>query len=264
MSFDLPLPGLAPTSIMLSVLAAAAVALPAWRLRALSGGGALVAVVVGATTLAAAGLGAAVVMVIFFVTSSALSWLPGSRGRSRRGARQVLANGSVAALLALSYRFEPLAAPAFVGAIAAATADTWATEIGTRWGGTPRRILSLRAVPAGTSGAVSANGTLAAVAGALAVSGAGALFMSGVDASVIPAAALSGVLGSLVDSVLGDGLQASYRCPSCGARPEVARHEGCHSIAVRTTGLPGLDNDAVNWLATAAAAASSVLLVTLF
>lgn len=263
MNLDLQVPGLGPASIAVSLLAAAAVAVPAWRLRALSGGGALVATVIGATTLAAAGLGAAVLMVLFFVTASALSRLPGYRERSRRGSRQVLANGSVAALAALAYRFEPLAAPALIGAIAAATADTWATEVGTRWGGTPRRVLTLRTVPAGTSGAISATGTLAAIAGALAVSGTGALLMSGVGTSVIPAAALAGLVGSLFDSVLGDGLQASYRCPGCGASPEVARHEGCHKKAVRTAGLPGLDNDAVNWLATAAGAASSVLLVTL-
>ena len=54
-----------------------------------------------------------------------------------------------------------------LGTLAAATADTWATEVGTLAGGTPRSIRTLRPVPAGTSGGVSVVGTLASVLGAL-------------------------------------------------------------------------------------------------
>lgn len=242
------------------VVAAAAVvaALALWA-GALRPSGAVAATGVGASVLGFGGIGPALVLVFFFVSSSALSAAPGGGPRSARAARQVLANGGIAALAALFYSSHPLAALAFLGALAAATADTWATEVGVRLGRTPRSILSFQPRAPGASGAISTPGTLAAAAGTLAVAGAGAwLVTSGGDVALAVAAA--GFVGSVVDSVLGDGLQAVYSCPACGASPEVARHEGCRVRAVRVSGVPGLDNDVVNWLTTFSGAALAVVL----
>ncbi len=245
------------TQALIALAAAAAVSAVAWRFKALSLTGAVAATLVGATVLYGAGLGAAVVLVLFFVSSSALSALPPGGARGWRDARQVVANGSVAALAAAFVGTYPVAGVAFLGATAAATADTWATEIGVRLGGNPRSILTMRPQPPGTSGAVSWPGTLAGLAGSLAVALAGLWLIPAAAAGWLPVAA-AGVLGSLVDSVLGASFQAEYRCAACGATPEVARHAGCPVRAVRTSGLPGLDNDAVNWLATGVAASVAV------
>lgn len=244
--------------------AAAAVSLSAWRLGALSGSGAVAATVVGGAVFAFAGFGAALVLVLFFVSASALSALPPGGDRSARNAWQVLANGSVAAFAATLTGVCPPAEVAFLGATAAATADTWATEIGVRLGKTPRSILSLgKQQPRGTSGAVSLPGTLAASAGALAVAGAGRWLLAGIDGRAFAAVAVAGVLGSIFDSMLGAGLQAGYRCPACGASPEVARHRGCSARADRVSGVPGLDNDVVNLLATGTGATAAVVLLSL-
>ncbi len=82
--------------------------------------------------------------------------------------------------------------------------------------------------------------------------------------SAVLAVTLAGLIGSTLDSVLGAGVQARYRCAACGATPEVARHDGCPTRATRIAGLPGLDNDAVNWIATLSGAATAVLLEHLF
>jgi len=79
----------------------------------------------------------------------------------------VLANGSVAALAACFNPLHALADLALLGAVAAATADTWATEVGVRLGRRPRSILTLRQQPPGTCGTVSVPGTLGSAAGAL-------------------------------------------------------------------------------------------------
>ncbi len=251
------------TQALLAVAAAAAVSLAAWRFKALTGTGAVAATLVGGTVLFFAGLGAAFVLVLFFVTSSALSAVPPGSERGARGARQVLANGSVAAVAAAFVSVYAPASVAFLGAIAAAAADTWATEIGVRLGGSPRSILTMRPQPPGTSGAVSLPGTGAAAAGSLAVGLAGVWLVPGAAASWVTVAA-AGFLGSLVDSVLGAALQAEYRCTACGATPQVARHPDCPMRAARTSGVPGLDNDAVNWLMTASAAGAALFLQGLF
>lgn len=244
---------------IIAVGAAAGVALSAWRLGVLSGPGAIAATAVGAVVLSAAGFGLALILVVFFVSSSLLSALPGGGGRSRRGARQVMANGSVPGLAALFIGGHPLAGLAFLGALAAATADTWATEVGLRLARRPRSILSWRTRTPGSSGAVSIPGTLGAAAGALAVALAGGWWSGGgVEGATISAVAIAGFLGSVADSLLGDGLQAVYHCPGCGVSPEVARHAGCATRALRVRGVAGLDNDVVNWVTTAMGAAIAV------
>jgi uncharacterized protein (TIGR00297 family) len=246
--------------LAIAVFAAAAVSISAWRFGALRASGSVAATVVGTVVLGFAGIGAAMVLVLFFVTSSALSALPPSGERSARGARQVLANGSVAAATAAISGHAAYGAVAFLGATAAATADTWATEIGVRWGKRPRSILTLRPQPAGTSGAVSIAGSVAAICGALAVGTAGSLLLAGVAGRTVAAVTIAGFAGSVLDSLLGAAIQAEYRCPQCGASPEVARHDGCGVRADRVSGVPGLDNDAVNWVATLAGAAAAVML----
>ncbi len=243
--------------LILALAAAGAVAAMARLAGALDTGGALAATVVGACVLGFAGWGPAFVLVFFFASASALSALPGKRGRPRRGARQVLANGSIATAAAVLHGVVGPADLAFLGAVAAATADTWATEIGVRLGKRPRSVVTFRPQQPGASGAISLPGTLASAAGALAVAAAG-LWLAGGAPTI--AVALGGLGGSLIDSLLGAGPQAVYRCPVCGEQPEVARHAGCREPARRLAGLPGLDNDAVNWLATAGGASIAVFL----
>ena len=241
------------------VAAAAVVAGLALWTGALRPSGAVAATGVGASVLGFAGVGPALVLVFFFASSSALSAVPGGGPRSARAARQVLANGGIAALAAFFYRSHPLASIAFLGALAAATADTWATEVGVRLGRTPRSILTFQPRPPGASGAISTPGTLAAAVGALGVASTGAWLVAP-GGEVALAVAAAGFVGSAVDSVLGDRLQAVYRCPACGSSPEVARHDGCQVRALRVAGVPGLDNDAVNWITTFSGAVLALVL----
>ena len=151
-----------------ALVGAPLVALSAWRVRALTPSGAVAAAGVGFCHLAFGGWLGAGALLAFFGTSTALSKLGkrrkdalGFEKSSRRDALQVLANGGVAALCASLGWTE-----AMLGALAAANADTWATEIGSLFGGTPRKITTLKPAAVGESGAISLAGTLAALAGA--------------------------------------------------------------------------------------------------
>ncbi|MGN6030090.1 MAG: DUF92 domain-containing protein, partial [Thermomicrobiales bacterium] len=160
---------------LVGTLAATLIAGAAWRVRALAPSGALAAIVTGALLVGGGGWWAGVLLGTFFVSSSALS-RTGSRPEgsllqargSQRDAIQVAANGGVAAICALALAISGAAmwAVGIAASLAAANADTWATELGRLSGRRPRSIVTFRSVPPGASGGVSFAGTIAAFAGA--------------------------------------------------------------------------------------------------
>ena len=92
-----------------------------------------------------------------------------SRDRAGRDWTQVVANGGAAAITALAYGLtgSPLCLVAGAGAVAVATADTWATEIGRFSRTEPRILATWRRAPHGASGGVTGVGLLGACAGAV-------------------------------------------------------------------------------------------------
>jgi uncharacterized protein (TIGR00297 family) len=237
---------------LVSVLVSAA----GWHVRALSGSGALAAVAVGTAIIGGTSWPGGVVLGLFFVSSSALSRLGRESGIAAKGIqrdwRQVIANGGVAALGGASgiWLDERVALALVAGALGAAAADTWATEIGSRSRTAPRLLLSRRVAEPGTSGGVTALGTAAALAGALALS-VGLLVVAAVRFDGGSALALALValpaafLGSLVDSALGETLQERRYCQACQHATEALTHR-CGSPTIHVGGVPGLDNDVVN------------------
>ena len=236
---------------------AGAMAFAARTVRVLSTGGALAAVLVG-TAAAIAGWPWATVLIVFFVTSSALSRFKHATREARigrivekgneRDAVQVLANGGVFAAGALlaTGTGESGWATAALGALAAATADTWATEVGTVIGGVPRSIVSLEPLPAGTSGGVTVAGTLASIAGAAFI--AGVSYFTGVGRASA-AVFIGGVLGALADSLIGGTVQERRWCDGCSEATERRTHY-CGSATRVVGGVPGARNDFVNMVCT--------------
>ena len=244
-------------------LLACAIAAIAWRARALQPSGALAAVVVG-TAAMAAGWSWGVLLVVYFVSSSALSRFRGPEKEARtsgrieksgaRDAWQVLANGALFAISAIMYAREPrlLWQLTGAGALAASAADTWATELGVLSPTRPRSIITLRPVEPGVSGGVSMYGLGAALAAALLVGLTSVA--TGWPSSTFAAALVGGLGGCVLDSLLGAALQSRRHCPRCDVGTEQRRHD-CGSETMHVGGLPFLDNDGVNLLATAGGAA---------
>ena len=277
----MPLPPLYPESLIARLLVGAILGagiggLATWR-RLLSRGGAVAAALVGTVVFAFGGWAWAVLLVLFFVTSSALSRYGAGRkeiatGRmakgSQRDARQVLANGGWMALLALWQGWQPadwmfLAA---VGALAAVTADTWATELGLLSPTPPRLITTGEPVPPGTNGGVTTLGLLAAATGAFLIGFvAGVLVLLGGTYMVLSpgrlsfVAGVSGFVGALVDSLLGATVQHTRWCPLCDEETERDIHT-CGTATHAHRGWPWLDNDTVNALASVTGSLMAVLL----
>lgn len=131
---------------------------------------------------------------------------------------------------------------------------TWATELGSLAKKEPRSVVTRQRVPAGTSGGVTATGTLASLGGAAFV----ALhpLALGWTVPVALGALVGGFVGSIVDSFAGATLQARYWCTFCDTNTERRVHD-CGNITELRDGARWMTNDAVNALATAAGAAVS-------
>jgi uncharacterized protein (TIGR00297 family) len=91
---------------------------------------------------------------------------------------------------------------AYAASVATAAADTCSSEIGKAFGRRTFLITTLRPVPPGTEGAVSLEGTLAGLLGAILVGAAGVVTgLFGWPAAAL--VAVAGLVGSLAESVLG-------------------------------------------------------------
>jgi uncharacterized protein (TIGR00297 family) len=162
-----------------------------------------------------------------------------------RNSAQVAANLGLAALAALpavqiwltdntGLRLDP-ALPFFVLALAAlaeAAADTVSSEIGQVLGGRPFMLTTLRRVAPGTDGAISLAGTLAGIAAAAAVAAVGAWALHG-SIQMFLLSWAGGVFGLFFDSLLGATWERAG----------------------------WLNNDAVNFLSSASAAACTLALL---
>ncbi|MEO7520405.1 MAG: DUF92 domain-containing protein, partial [Gemmatimonas sp.] len=252
--------------------ASAIVVLLAWRSGALSGSGALAAWLVGVAAMSQS-WGCGAFLIIWFVLSSVLSRV----GRHRKAERtlgmvakgdrrdwsQVFANGAVFGVAAATLGLHatgwlPLAvAPEVIAiggtsALVSAGADTWATELGTLVGGRPWSLRERRRVDVGSSGAITAVGTLATVVGAGTLSVIASMF-DVIPRDAVLVVAVSGVVASAVDTLLGAWWQQRRWCPRCNTATEQMGHFcGTHTVLVG--GLRALPNDAVNFACTASGA----------
>ncbi|MCL6540002.1 MAG: DUF92 domain-containing protein [Roseiflexus sp.] len=243
----------------------------AYRRHSLDRSGWLGAIITGTATFGLGGWTWGSVLIVFFVTSSALSHFRQAQKQriagekfekgGRRDLWQALANGGAGAALALVYGLtgEPvMLLAAYVGVMATVTADTWATEIGVLSPHPPRLITSGRIVAPGTSGGVTLYGISASAGGALLIGATTLLFMVAERGvwlvALLPAALVGGVVGSLVDSLLGATVQAMYLSPT-GETEKRASRDGVRYPLLR--GWRWMNNDMVNFLSSLAGGAAA-------
>ena len=130
-----------PLDRLIGIVLAGIIAAVSYRFRLLTGGGAFSAFFMGSVVFALGRVGFSIPMLVFFASSSLLSKLGYERKSklvshiaktSQRDSMQVLANGLVPTLLLISCYFSQndIFSFLYVAALACATADTWATELG--------------------------------------------------------------------------------------------------------------------------------------
>jgi uncharacterized protein (TIGR00297 family) len=230
----------APWAIALNL----AVAWAGHHARTVSRSGAIGGAIIGIVIYAGGGAGAWLLLLSTFVVASATSrmglhrktllGIAQERG-GRRGAGNAMANCGVAviaAIMAVTTGQPAAAAVALAAALTAGGSDTVASEIGKAWGRSTFLVTSLSRVPPGTSGAISLEGTAAGLVAAFGLASLAVALGVIAGSAVLPVVA-GATAGSLVESVLGASLEG-----------------------------PGiLNNDMLNFINTAVAAAVAVTLI---
>lgn len=247
---------------LIGALCALIVAGGAYWKNSLTLSGAVAAWIMGTVYFGAGNLLWFGILLVFFLSSSVLSKFKQAnkaeleKSYAKTGTRdagQVFANGGAGMMLCILNAIWP--SPgwvyAFIGVMAAATADTWATE----WGGlsrkAPRSVLTGKVVPPGTSGGVTLLGSTAAALGGVMIALFGWLFthwtgMEVMAGGILLAGLAGGLAGAFTDSFLGATVQVMYRCQVCGKDVEVLTH--CGKPTKRIRGFRWMNNDAVNLL----------------
>ena len=244
------------TPALAGLLLSGAVVLAALRLGLLTVPGALGAVVVGVLAFVFGGWPLWLLLMWFFGSSNVASrlmrrWRGGAQAARKRSGprklRQVLANSVPFLACALAYAGTGEAWFLIVsaGALAASTADTWASEVGMYSRKPPVNIVTREPMQRGLSGGVSPLGLAATAVGAVSSAFLAMLLFHAFGFAVPtgPTAFLfviaCGIVGSVVDSFLGVLLQAKYRVPGGSGAGGPAGDGGGPGAAVEAGALSG-------------------------
>uniref|UniRef100_A0A7N0ZU61 Transmembrane protein 19 n=1 Tax=Kalanchoe fedtschenkoi TaxID=63787 RepID=A0A7N0ZU61_KALFE len=216
-------------------------------------------------------------LLVFFYTSSKLTKVGQERKRlvdadfkegGQRNWIQVLSNSGIATILVVALwaltggrglcldseksALITMLIGAIIGHYSCCNGDTWSSELGVLSNAQPRLITNFKPVRRGTNGGVTKDGLLAAAAAGSVIGL--TFYVFGVlsnectnvatlkQSLVIPLASLTGLCGSVIDSLLGATLQFSG---FCSVRNKVVSKPG--PTVKRISGLSVLDNNAVNF-----------------
>ena len=227
----------------------------AYRLNALSRSGALAAFLLGISIVIGFGWKGLLLIGLFFSSSSMFSSYKKRvkqsvnkklANGSRRNWAQVAANGGPAGISSLLYFISDgsqIWLIAFIVSIAAATSDTWSSELGVLSKSDPIHLIGLKRCERGTSGAISLFGSMAGIAGSVFITVTADILFN-LSLPTILMLSIFGFLGSIVDTLLGAILQVEYSCPVCSARTERKIH--CNKLTVKRKGVNWINNEVVN------------------
>ncbi|WP_122089519.1 DUF92 domain-containing protein [Halalkalicoccus subterraneus] len=240
----------APTEIAVAIAVTALLGYVSYALGTASVPGMVTGMLLALVTIVLGGYAWFVLLIAFFAIGGLSAKFRYDRKLDRgvaedndgaRGSGNVLGNSAVALVAVLGYAAtpDPLSMPAglfffaFAGSVATAMADTLSSEIGGVYDD-PRLITTGKRVAPGTDGAITWQGELAGLAGALAVAGPALVLFETISVFGAVLIAVGGVAGMTADSLLGATVENRW-----------------------------LDNQGVNFLATLVGAAVAVGLAAL-
>ena len=249
-----------PWPIVIIVLSMAVIAVAAYLAKALSVSGSLSAFVMGVIVLWTTRFEGFLLFMLFFVSCTAVGKISkkirssakrteiAEKKGQRRDYIQVLSNGLMATIAALFWFFsaKDTALIMFGAAVAEATSDTFAGEIGRLSKHDPVSIRNLKPVPVGMSGGVTFLGMLGAFLSSAVIAFCWYVSFQGVSIYAASLVCLMGFAGAVIDSYLGACVQAHYIDPDTGMLTENDEKNGQKLELAQ--GIRWVDNDMVNLL----------------
>jgi uncharacterized protein (TIGR00297 family) len=249
----------------------------AYKKKSLSLSGFAAAAILGTAIYTFGGIFFWIILGSFFVSSSILTKIKdyisvADEVNLKDGIRtytQVIANGFAGLLFAYLFYLtkDHLYMLAFAASIASCNADTWASEIGRLSTKETYSLLTRNPIEKGLSGGVSNLGLLASFLGSLFIA---IIFLFGyliiydfsreiVIFFVLCVAA--GFWGSILDSIIGETIQAKYYCSVCGKVIEKNTHHRTSATLIK--GVVLIDNNVVNLLSPLLAATTVIIIYLL-
>lgn len=207
--------------MLMAVLGNASLASILTSFRVIHGSAFWAGVSLGAVIWVCGGWQCYLILIVFFVVGTLATrhgfYRKQRRGvaqedEGRRGARHVVANCGVPTLFAFlvtATHFPLWMRIALVASFATAIFDTVASELGQVYGRYPVLPLTGENVPIGTEGAISMEGTLFGLLGAVFLSGV-AWLLGAIPASAIPIVVMSAFVGGCAESVIAASIRKDF------------------------------------------------------
>lgn len=246
-----------PWPLVIVIASMAFVALAAFLAGSLDAGGSAFAYLIGVIVLWTTRLEGFFLFILFFISCNVVGKISArmkasdkdeikSKKGHRRDFVQVLSNGLMATIAALIWYFtSKYSALIMLGAaVAEATSDTFAGEVGRLSKKGPVSILTLTPVPAGMSGGVTTLGIIAAFFSSAMISVCWYLWFKDVTVMGALLVCLLGFAGSIIDSYLGAAVQAQYIDRKNNRLTENDEIDG--EKLELSHGIRWIDNDMVN------------------
>jgi len=220
-----------PLSVAVAVAFPLAVGVASFRFGAADTTGVLSGALIGLLIIIYGGISWFVLFLCFFVLGSVFTKFKYALKRRKgieqphhgsRGYLNAFGNGLVPLVFGVLYGITALAgepeilfAAGFLGAIATATGDTMASEIGGTSRARPVLITTLKQVPTGTGGGVTILGEFAAIAGAAIIGVVALVFgilepsggFGSLGVALVAVVAIAGFIGTNADSLFGATLE---------------------------------------------------------
>lgn len=247
---------LTPWPMVIVVLTVTVIAIGAYLARALTAGGALCAFVMGVTVFWTTRAEGFLLFMLFFLSCNVVGKISKRlrKGKTeiaekkghRRDVMQVVANGLMTTIAALLWFFtsKTVALIMFGAAVAEATSDTFAGEVGRLSKSGPVSIRNFRPVPVGMSGGVTFLGMVGAFLSSAMIAFCWYIWFQGVSVYAAVLVCLMGFAGAVMDSYLGASVQAHYVDPDTGMLTENDEKDGRKRELAQ--GIRWVDNDMVN------------------